>query len=350
MTPRQSHIRLGLFVTLAVALTLVLLIAFGAGRWFSNAPVLETYFNESVKGLDVGSSVRYRGVAIGEVSKIGFTAVKYPEAAADSSWRQHYVLIEMRLRPETLGPRADATLNQAALDQEIARGLRVRIAPQGLTGANYIEIDYVEGGQSPILPINWKPAALYVPSARSTVGQLLNATQSIADKLAKLDLQSVVDKVAQAADTVDSKLNAMPLEEIGRNAQKASEQLAAMQLKPIGDETLALVRELRQNNSRLGALLADPALASAPAELQATLKSANTLLANPAWHQSLDRLNHSLGEIDRLLLDRNALLGHTLDNLYSGSSELDALLRDIRANPSSLLFSEPPPAYPLPQR
>ncbi|MBM3116190.1 MlaD family protein [Jeongeupia naejangsanensis] len=349
MTPRQSHIRLGLFVTLALALALVLLIAFGAGRWFSNAPVMETYFNESVKGLDVGSSVRYRGVAIGEVSKIGFAASKYPEAA-DSSWRHHYVLVEMRLRPETLGPRADATLNQHVLDGEIARGLRVRIAPQGLTGANYLEIDYIEGKPSPVLPINWKPTALYVPSARSTVGQLLNATQSIAEKLEKLDLQTMVDKVSQAADTVDSKLNAMPLEEIGRNTQKATEQLAAMPLKPIGDETLALVRELRQNNVRLGTLLADPALASAPADLQATLKSANALLANPAWHQSLDRLNHSLGEIDRLLLNRNAQLGHTLDNLYSGSSELDALLRDIRANPSSLLFSEPPPAYPLPQR
>ncbi|AOY01703.1 MlaD family protein [Jeongeupia sp. USM3] len=349
MTPRQSHIRLGLFVTLALALTLVLLIAFGAGRWFSTAPVMETYFNESVKGLDIGSSVRYRGVAIGEVSKIGFTASKYPEAAT-SGWRHHYVLIEMQLNPETLGPRAAATLNQAALNGEIARGLRVRIAPQGLTGANYIEIDYVEGKPSPILPINWKPTALYVPSARSTVGQLLNATQSIADKLAKLDLQTMVDKVEQAADTVDSKLNALPLEEIGRNTQQATEQLAAMQLKPIGDETLALVRELRQNNARLGALLADPALASAPAELHATLKSANALLANPAWGSSLNRLNQSLGEVDRLLAERHAALGSTLDNLDRGSAELDALLHDIRANPSSLLFSEPPAPYSLPKR
>ncbi|BCL74452.1 hypothetical protein JHS3_01880 [Jeongeupia sp. HS-3] len=349
MTPRQNHIRLGLFVTLTVALALVLLIAFGAGRWFSNDPILETYFNESVKGLDVGSSVRYRGVAIGEVSKIGFTASKYPEAT-DSSWRHHYVLVEMRLRPDTLGPRAEDTLNQKALNEEIARGLRVRIAPQGLTGANYLEIDYVETNRSAPLPINWTPTALYVPSARSTVGQLLNATQSIAEKLAKIDLQTMVDKISRTADTLDTKLNAMPLEEIGRAAQKTTEQLSAMPLKPLGDESLALVKELRQNNTRLGGILADPALASAPAQLQATLHSANTLLSNPAWGQSLERLNHSLGEIDRLLLDRNALLGNTLDNLYSGSNELDALLRDIRANPSSLLFSEPPPPYSLPQR
>ncbi|GHD55428.1 MlaD family protein [Jeongeupia chitinilytica] len=349
MTPRQSHIRLGLFVTLALALTLVLLIAFGAGRWFSNAPVMETYFNESVKGLDVGSTVRYRGVAIGEVSKIGFAAGKYP-GAADNSWRHHYVLVEMRLRPETLGLRAETALNQTALNAEIARGLRVRIAPQGLTGTNYLEIDYVEGTPSPILPINWTPTALYVPSSRSTVGQLLNATQSIADKLAKLDLQTMVDKVERAASTVDSKLSAMPLEEIGRNTQKVTEQLAAMPLKPIGDETLALVRELRQNNTRLGALLTDPALASAPAELHATLQSANALLANPALNQSLNRLNHSLGEVDRLLADRSGTFGNTLDNLDRSSAELDALLRDLRANPSLLLFSEPPAPYPLPKR
>ncbi len=34
---------------------------------------METYLNESVQGLEVGSKVRYRGVVVGEVRRIGFT-------------------------------------------------------------------------------------------------------------------------------------------------------------------------------------------------------------------------------------------------------------------------------------
>ena len=51
---------------------------------------------------------------------------------------------------------------------EVEKGLRVRLAPQGITGTSYLEIDYVDPAQ-PLLPIDWTPDNVYIPSAPSTV-------------------------------------------------------------------------------------------------------------------------------------------------------------------------------------
>ena len=47
-----------------------MLIAFGAGQFFKTETLAETYFNESVQGLNIGSEVKYKGVKIGAVKSI----------------------------------------------------------------------------------------------------------------------------------------------------------------------------------------------------------------------------------------------------------------------------------------
>ena len=48
----------------------------------------------------------------------------------------------------------------------------MRLAPQGITGTSYLEIDYVDP-VPPILPIDWTPDNIYIPSAPSTVTTFL---------------------------------------------------------------------------------------------------------------------------------------------------------------------------------
>ena len=56
------------------------MLALGAGNVFKRTVTIETYFDESVQGLDVGSAVKYRGVQIGRVTRIGFTCDPVPAA------------------------------------------------------------------------------------------------------------------------------------------------------------------------------------------------------------------------------------------------------------------------------
>src|SRR4029078_12992908 len=79
MSLKANYFKLGLFVVGAVVAGVIVLLVIGSGRWFQPRLSIETYFNESVQGLDVGSKLKYRGVVIGEVKSIGFPYKKYKQ-------------------------------------------------------------------------------------------------------------------------------------------------------------------------------------------------------------------------------------------------------------------------------
>src|SRR6266700_3890014 len=144
MSAKANFFKIGLFSIGATIALIVLLVILGSGRLFQLKVLMETYVNESVQGLEVGSKVKYRGVVVGEVTRIGFTYTKY-QLDKPMPERLRYVMIEATILPRLIGGRAggDITRTESAR-AEIQRGLRVRLAPQGITGTNYLEIDYVD--------------------------------------------------------------------------------------------------------------------------------------------------------------------------------------------------------------
>ena len=55
MSLKANYFKLGLFVIGAIVAGVVVLVIIGSGRWFQPKLTIETYFNESVQGLDIGS-------------------------------------------------------------------------------------------------------------------------------------------------------------------------------------------------------------------------------------------------------------------------------------------------------
>ena len=70
MSKQASPTLIGAFVVGAIALVVVGLLVFGGGRFFADRVTWVTYFPGSVKGLRVGAPVNFRGVRIGEVTRI----------------------------------------------------------------------------------------------------------------------------------------------------------------------------------------------------------------------------------------------------------------------------------------
>ncbi len=60
-----------------ILLAVVGALVIGGGSLFQKPIVVETVFDESVQGLDVGSPVKLRGVKIGTVSYIGLVGDNY---------------------------------------------------------------------------------------------------------------------------------------------------------------------------------------------------------------------------------------------------------------------------------
>lgn len=347
MSAQANFFKIGLFVIGAAMALLALIVILGSGRWFQSKVTMETYLNESVQGLDVGSKVRYRGVVVGEVKQIGFTYNVY-EQEKPMSDRLRYVMVEATILPRLIGGRAagDITSPNAA-KMEIEKGLRVRLAPQGITGTNYLEIDYVDPKNNPELPLTWEPGNLYIPSASSTVTQFVAAASDIIARLQKLDIEGTLTNVNRLLVTTNGKIDAIDTAKLSQRAErvlgKVETKLDQLPMDKLGSESVALLTELRATNQNLTAILGDPALKRLPGDADAAIAQVKKLVADPNLPSAIAHMQRTLTRIDRIVGGGEADLSTTLDNLRQISDNLRDLTEDAKHYPSRVILGAPPP-------
>src|SRR5882672_2849304 len=119
-----SYFKIGIFVISAVVIGIIGVVVLGVGTIFQKKSIVETYIDESVQGLDVGSPVKFRGVQIGRVTRIGFVRSEY--RAEGHPELERLVLVRFDLFPRTFGGVRGEVDQQ--LKRLIERGLRVRLA------------------------------------------------------------------------------------------------------------------------------------------------------------------------------------------------------------------------------
>src|SRR6266581_104141 len=286
MSAQANFFKIGIFVIGATIALVFLLVMLGAGKLFQTKIVMETYFNESVQGLELGSKVKYRGVIVGEVRSIGFSYNKYQQDKPMAE-RLRYVIVEATILPRLIGGRSGAgdLTRSDSVTAEIEKGLRVRLAPQGITGTNYLEIDYVDPRTNPLLPISWEPDNVYIPSARSTVTQFVAAASEIVEHLRNIDLEATIANLNKLLTTSTTRVEAIDTAQLSQRSSrvlgKIETKLDQLPMDKLGKDGTALLAELRQSNQRLSAILDDPAWKRLPGNTEATVLQAKKLVEDP---------------------------------------------------------------------
>ena len=254
MSAKANHFKLGLFMLGGTSLLIMALVLLGLGDSLKRPLMVETYLDQSVQGLEIGSKVNFRGVLFGSVSGIGFSRTRYEEGKPVEEQRR-YILIEVAVEPRFHGEWGHEFFN--FLKAEILRGLRFRLNSQGITGLSYLELDYVDPARYPRLPMTWTPEHLYIPSAPGTLTKLLTSVEQVFRRLEGVDLEQVLTNLNRLLATAENEI---------RSAQIAS----------ISSQATNLLSELRDSNQALQAVLKDPKLKEIPAQ---TLHLASEVLA-----------------------------------------------------------------------
>jgi phospholipid/cholesterol/gamma-HCH transport system substrate-binding protein len=350
---KLSYFKIGVFVISAMVLAVIGIVVLGVGSVFQRNPLVETYIEESVQGLDVGSPMKFRGVLVGKVEDITLTSAVY-------NTRRRYVLVRIGITSNLFQfPLADP--NDPTFKSELERGFRVRLAAQGLTGVAYLEADYLDPERNPPLEIDWQPKYPYIPSARSRILQLGDSVERILQNFEQLD-------IPQLTSSIEKSLAAITKLAEGANVEK------------IGAQANALLTEVRETNRQLKDLIASPELKSTLVDAAAAASSArqiieraekplNQMLADlPRVAESLEQLAKRLDSVSADLPDTSAQLRQTVqrlnrlisgqqqdiektvDNLRSISENLKELTDDSKKYPSQLLFGAPPPPSKVMQR
>jgi ABC-type transporter Mla subunit MlaD len=346
MSQKANYFKLGLFVIGALAAGVVVLVIIGTGRLLERKVIIETYFKESVQGLDVGSKFKYRGVVIGQVTKISFTYVYY-QLDLPISQRERFVLVEAQLEPRLVGGRAaagDITSAENA-QAEVEKGLRVRLAPQGITGTSYLEMDYIEP-PPPVLPISWTPRNFYIPSAPSTVTAIVNAAQDIMERLHRVDFEATIGHINRLLVTTNDRVAAIDpkalTDRVERTLGKLDTTLDGLQTKKVSDEATALMAELRQSNADLKKMLANPAWQKIPEDTAAAMARVKDLVSDPKLAKTIASLERITGRFDRLFGSTDTDLATTIENLRQITDNLRDLTEDTKRYPAGFIFGSPP--------
>ena len=103
MKQKTTYLKVGVFVLLCGAALIAGLLYVGADTLRGEVIRVETYINESVQGLSVGSAVLYRGVNIGRVERITFVQAEYPMDPTSKEFERfgRYVMVVMALNPRS---------------------------------------------------------------------------------------------------------------------------------------------------------------------------------------------------------------------------------------------------------
>ena len=229
---------------------------------------------------------------------------------------------------------------------EVERGLRLRIAPQGITGTNYLEMDYIDP-PPPVLQISWTPTNVYIPSAPSTVTTFVNAAQEILDQLRNLDVDATVANLNRLMITTNDRIAAIDTKGLSERADRALAKiettLDGVQGKKISDEATALLAELRQTNTDLRKTLANPVLQKLPEDAAAAIASVKTLVSDPKLAKSVAELERIMGRFDRLFGRSDTDLATTIENLRQITDNLRDLTEETKRYPANVIFGSPPP-------
>jgi MlaD protein len=350
MSRQANYFKLGVFILAATAVFIAIVLALGAGAFLKKTVTVETYFNESVQGLDIGSAVKYRGVQIGHVTQIDFTSRKY-EQELRAQDRKQYVLVEAELWPEVIDAKSER--DAARLEDMIRAGLRGRLAPLGITGTAYLEIDYVDPDSNPPLEITWKPDNLYIPSAPSTYNRIVRGAQSFLAKLDQTDIEGTLRNIALLVQSINAKVEELPIESLGRDAhamlrevRAAALQVSALTASPDLQRTL---RDLATASERARAVLANPAFDRVPEDAAAAFARLREIVDGKELKSSLVHLDRTLRRLDELSAGADLDITTTLSNLRRITQNLRELTEETKRYPGSIL-SDPPKPVTLPAR
>ncbi len=166
--------KIGLFMIVGIS---VLLIVFGTylkGKIFADSGnILVMYFEESIRGLNVGSSVVFKGVEIGKVAKIDLIA-----DAKDLNFRiPVYVKLEAK---QNISSVDEYYTKQTLLDELIKKGLRARLTAQSyLTGQLMIELEMLPDTPIVLHPESNHKGYLEIPTTLSSLGEISKGIQNI---------------------------------------------------------------------------------------------------------------------------------------------------------------------------
>jgi len=332
MDDRQSQFRLGLFVLVTIGAMVAILFALGGRSLFESTVVFETYFNESVVGLDLGSPLRFRGVHIGDVSEIVPSSAVY-ERDIPIDARKAYIVV----RAKITAPRAQAEQWRREVGELVKRGLRAKTHIAGITGQQYLALDYEDPTKHPMLEFAWAPEHIYVPSVPSVSSEIATSAQRFLARLDEPDVRTLIPNLNALIVNVNRKIAELPVGELSAQA--------AVLLK----EGRVAAGNIATVSARLDQVLADPGLGQTVANTAALTEHLRKIAESGEIDRVVGNLDVTIQRLDAILGDNQYDLRVMVQDLRTTADNLRSVSESAKRYPAGVLLGGPPEKLVVPK-
>jgi paraquat-inducible protein B len=254
MAKQANRTMIGVFVVLAVIMLAASLVIFGSGKfsaYFQKRQKFVLYFDESLKGLDVGAPVLFQGVPVGSVTSmvIYFDVVKL----------QTRIPVLIDFDPEKFkvgGPENRKLLRNPRIfmPKLVEKGLRAELTMQSLiTGKLMIELDFHPN--TPLILNNYNKNYIEIATIPSTTSKLARALDKLDLEAVQKKLESALEGIAKLTNNPDLAASIKHLKETLRDARKLINRVDR-QVDPLADDVKKTAKDLgklaRNLDSRVG--------------------------------------------------------------------------------------------------
>ena len=167
----------------------------GASKYFQKGATYVTFFDESVQGLQMDSSVKYRGVDVGRVERI--------RVAPD------YKLVEVVMKVE--------------LEGDLQQNTVARLKTAGITGIVFIELDRTKPEDPDFSPqIDFAAEYPIIPSRPSELRQLLSGVDEVLNNIKEIDFKGLSDQFKSVGKATENLLAGKKMNNIMTNLESTS--------------------------------------------------------------------------------------------------------------------------------
>jgi paraquat-inducible protein B len=202
MSKKANPTSIGLFLIIGLAVGLAGVLIFSSRSLFH--PVLKqiVYFDASLKGLNPGAPVKFRGVTVGSVNEV---LIRHNQASNDFS-----MPVLIAIDKKVAEAKSDVSLqigSETMLHNLIMHGFRARLDAESLvTGVLYVELAILPDAPPPVFH-QLTPEYQEIPTMPTEVQQLLSS-------LAHLDVGRLQENLNHLLTHVDSSLSQLNVADI----------------------------------------------------------------------------------------------------------------------------------------
>ncbi len=303
MAKKKMYFNVGLFVTIGILIGVSAIVWVGASKYFQEGTIFVTYFDESVQGLQIDSSVKYRGVDIGRVMKIG--------VAPDNR------LVEVVMKIEFRG--------------NVVRDTVAKLRTAGITGIVFVELERRKPEDIKLSPkIDFPTRYPVIQSLPSDIKQIFSAIDNIMEKIKQIDFKGISNQLIDTTKAVEIFVGGDRMKRILSNIEYT-------------------VANLESATDKVNDIMTEGIIEDVVAEAKDAIKEAKTVITRVKTEVDSLNVAETAGKTNRLIENMNKKMNTaateitvTSENLRRVSETLENLMERLSTDPSELIFSVPP--------